>query len=61
MPIIYDAPGTYRFTGAVAYDRLGTSVRLAGGVRSVSVTDPTTGLLPTNLATSSSGTCARRP
>jgi hypothetical protein len=40
---------TYTFTGAVAYDRLGSSWRTAAGLRSVSVTDPTTGLLPTNL------------
>jgi hypothetical protein len=40
---------TYTFTGAVAYDRLGSSWRTAAGLRSVSVTDPATGLLPTNL------------
>lgn len=40
---------TYTFTGAVAYDRLGSSWRTAAGLRSVSVTDPGTGLLPTNL------------
>ena len=39
----------YTFTGAVAYDRLGSSWRTAAGLRSVSVTDPATGLLPTNL------------
>ena len=40
---------TYTFTGAVAYDRLGSSWRTAAGLRSVSVTDPATGFLPTNL------------
>ena len=40
---------TYTFTGAVAYDRPGSSWRTAAGLRSVSVTDPATGLLPTNL------------
>jgi len=40
---------TYTFTGAVAYDRLGSSWRTAAGLRSVTVTDPATGLLPTNL------------
>jgi hypothetical protein len=40
---------TYTFTGAVAYDRLGSSWRTAVGLRSVSVTDPATGLLPANL------------
>ena len=40
---------TYTFTGAVAYDRLGSSWRTAAGLRSVSVTDPATGLLPANL------------
>jgi len=49
MPIIYDVPGTYHFVGAVAYDRLGSSWRTAAGLRSVSVIDPTTGLLPTGL------------
>jgi len=49
VPIIYDVPGTYHFVGAVAYDRLGSSWRTAAGLRSVSVIDPTTGLLPTNL------------
>jgi hypothetical protein len=40
---------TYTYTGAVAYDRLGSSWRTAAGLRSVSVTDPATGLLPANL------------
>ena len=40
---------TYTYTGAVAYDRLGSSWRTAAGLRSVTVTDPTTGLLPANL------------
>jgi len=39
----------YHYTGAVAYDRLGSSWRTAAGLRSVSVIDPTTGILPTNL------------
>jgi len=49
VPIIYDVPGTYHFTGAVAYDRLGSSWRTAAGLRSISVIDGVTGLLPTNL------------
>ena len=40
---------TYHFDGAVAYDRLGSSWRTAAGLRSVTVTDPATGLLPANL------------
>ena len=40
---------TYHFVGAVAYDRLGSSWRTAAGLRSVSVTDPATGIIPTNL------------
>ena len=40
---------TYHYTGAVAWDVLGTSVRIAGGLRSVSVIDPATLAIPTNL------------
>jgi hypothetical protein len=40
---------TYTYSATVVWDRLGTSVRFAGGIRSVSVTDPATGLVPANL------------
>ena len=40
---------TYHYTGAVAWDVLGTSVRIAGGLRSLTVIDPATLAIPTNL------------
>ena len=40
---------TYHFTGVVAWDVLGTSVRIAANKRSVSIIDPATLAIPTNL------------
>jgi len=40
---------TYHFTGVVAWDVLGTSVRIAANKRSVSIIDPATLAIPTGL------------